>query len=741
MKVKSNFSFFKGKWDVLANLGETAERNIYQDPHTTIMKLRLFAETLTKFVLAAENIKEAYGTSQVDRIHTLRREGLIEPELVDIFETLRRKGNQAMHEALKFTTEEAKALLRLAFRLSIWFMEVYGEWDFQAPEYIEPKEQKKVDTEQLQQEYEEKLKKLEDELESIRAKASEENAEEKTKRKKRAATFMRRHELTESETRAIIDEKLRAAGWEADTTLLNHYTHGTVPEKNRNMAIAEWKVGSGRADYALFIGLKLVGLIEAKAKKRTIPSALESQTKAYARQVRQIENEEILQTRNEYKVPFLYATNGRPFLRQLQEESGIWFWDSRKPLEHARPLEGWHSPDDLLMLLGQDDEDANQRLEEESISIFGLRPYQEKAVLAAEEALKAGQRRMLIAMATGTGKTRTAIALMYRLIKSKKCRRILFLVDRNSLGKQTEDALKDTKIEGYSFSDIYDVKSIGDISPEVATKVHIATVQGMVRRLFYSNEEKIPSVGQYDFIIVDEAHRGYTSDREMSEEELLFRDQNDYVSQYRRVLDYFDAACLGLTATPALHTTQIFGMPISEEALKKSSAKLFPKDSVAIAMYGATIGKLGILGIDAATNQACAVGVPHFLMDKDFMFYYFFYQRKTLIDLGNGGAQPNISQTIIKDFPHLLPPLKEQKRIANKIKQLLSKIDEAKRLIEEAKETFELRRAAILDKAFRGTLGTNNPSEKSLEERNSEGNVPMSPCQNAISPETVSSQT
>ncbi|MEK5340580.1 restriction endonuclease subunit S [Weizmannia sp. FSL W8-1119] len=143
---------------------------------------------------------------------------------------------------------------------------------------------------------------------------------------------------------------------------------------------------------------------------------------------------------------------------------------------------------------------------------------------------------------------------------------------------------------------------------------------------------------------------------------------------------------------------------ISEEALKKSSAKLFPKDSVAIAMYGATIGKLGILGIDAATNQACAVGVPHFLMDKDFMFYYFFYQRKTLIDLGKGGAQPNISQTIIKDFPHLLPPLKEQKRIVNKIKQLLSKIDEAKRLIEEAKETFELRRAAILDKAFRGEL-------------------------------------
>ena len=143
---------------------------------------------------------------------------------------------------------------------------------------------------------------------------------------------------------------------------------------------------------------------------------------------------------------------------------------------------------------------------------------------------------------------------------------------------------------------------------------------------------------------------------------------------------------------------------ISEEALKKSSAKLFRKDSVAIAMYGATIGKLGILGIDAATNQACAVGVPYFIMNKEFMFYYFLSQRKTLIELGKGGAQPNISQAIIKDFPHLLPPFNEQKRIVNKIKRLLSKIDEAKRLIEEAKETFELRRAAILDKAFRGEL-------------------------------------
>ncbi|KDN90486.1 type I restriction enzyme EcoKI subunit R [Bacillus amyloliquefaciens] len=560
--MSGNFSFFQGKWDVLANLGETAERNVYHDPHTTVMKLRLFAETLTKFILAAENIKEAYGTTQVDRINTLRRERLLEPELIDILEALRRKGNVAMHEADYGKVEEAKALLQLTFRLSIWFMEVYGDWDFQAPEYTELQEQVEQSTETLQREYEEKVKKLEEELEAIRRQAEVEQEEVKIERKKISKNFMRRQQLTEAETRTIIDGKLRAVGWEVDTTVLNHQKNGTLPEKNRNMAIAEWKVNGGRIDYALFIGLKLVGFIEAKAKKKTIPGALESQTKVYAKNAAQVEDEVITPTTGEYKVPFLYATNGRPYLKQLQEESGIWFWDSRKPLEHARPLEGWHSPDDLQLLLSQDDKDANKRLEEEDITKFGLRHYQQRAVLSAEEGLKEGQRRMLIAMATGTGKTRTAIALMYRLIKSKKCRRILFLVDRNSLGKQTEDALKDTKIEGYSFADIYDVKSLEDMSPEVETKVQIATVQGMVRRLFYSDNEKLPSVGQYDFIIVDEAHRGYTSDKEMSEEELKFRDQNDYISQYRRVIDYFDAACLGLTATPALHTTEIFGMPI-----------------------------------------------------------------------------------------------------------------------------------------------------------------------------------
>lgn len=166
-------------------------------------------------------------------------------------------------------------------------------------------------------------------------------------------------------------------------------------------------------------------------------------------------------------------------------------------------------------------------------------------------------------MATGTGKTRTAIALMYRLIKNKRARRILYLVDRQSLAQQTADALKDNKVDGQSISSIYGVKEYGDKTPEANTRIHIATVQGLVQRLF-NNEEEVPqlSPGTYDFIIVDEAHRGYLEDREMSDDEMEHYDPSEYISQYRRVIDYFDAVAIGMTATPALNTVNIFGNPV-----------------------------------------------------------------------------------------------------------------------------------------------------------------------------------
>lgn len=168
-------------------------------------------------------------------------------------------------------------------------------------------------------------------------------------------------------------------------------------------------------------------------------------------------------------------------------------------------------------------------------------------------------------MATGTGKTRTAIGLSYRLIKSNRFKRILFLTDRRLLAEQAFGDFQDKKVENFNtFAEIYGVSSLKDVLPDADSRLHFATVQGLIKRLFYSDDEnkKSLTIDSYDCIIVDEAHRGYNLDHELDDDDLDFRDQNDYVSQYKRVIEYFDAFVIGLTATPALHTTQIFGTPV-----------------------------------------------------------------------------------------------------------------------------------------------------------------------------------
>ena len=155
---------------------------------------------------------------------------------------------------------------------------------------------------------------------------------------------------------------------------------------------------------------------------------------------------------------------------------------------------------------------------------------------------------------------------------------------------------------------------------------------------------------------------------------------------------------------------------ISEEAVNNSSAKKYPKGTVLIAMYGATIGKCAILGIEATTNQACACAVP----DKDtynrFLFYYLLSQKDEFIKLGKGGAQPNISQTVIKQYPIKRPTLNEQQEIVCILDSLFAKEQQAKEAAEAVLEKIDLLKKSILACAFRGELGTNDPSEKSALE-------------------------
>ncbi|MGX6443572.1 type I restriction-modification system endonuclease [Neobacillus sp. K501] len=594
---ESNFSFLIKKWEILANLGETAEKNVHIDPNITLIKLRMFAETIVKYVLAYEEIKETFDTNQVDRLNALKRDELISDDLHEMFDTIRKKGNKAVHEAGFGTEKEAKTLVHMAFRIAVWFMQVYGEWDFKEPEYSEPQKLATIteeEIEKLSQTYEEKVSQLEAQLKTLRQEQSIVPNEEKLKRKQESKRLSKNIKLSEAETRIIIDEQLRRAGWEADTEKLR-FGKGTRPEKGKNLAIAEWPLKKGFADYALFVGLEFIGIVEAKRKGKNILSDIE-QAKEYARLVVQQDNEIINKPFGDYFVPFLFATNGRSYLKQLEEKSGIWFLDARKPTNHPRVLKAWYSPEGLKEYLKHDIDKATEDLQDETLDYLNLRPYQESAISSVEHALSKGKNEILLAMATGTGKTRMAIGLIYRLIKHNRFKRILFLVDRSALGRQAEAAFKDSKLENFhSFTEIFELQTLDDQKPNPETKVQIATVQGMLKRLFYNeNDSSIPTVDQYDCIIVDEAHRGYTLDKEMTDVELEFRDHNDYVSKYRKVLDYFDAARIGLTATPALHTVEIFGEPVYTYSYREAVIDGYLIDHEPPYQFETTLKKSGI---------------------------------------------------------------------------------------------------------------------------------------------------
>lgn len=557
----SNFQTTEEEYRQYAKLATSAESLIYSDPKSSVAVFGNFAEQLTREIMHLEGFGD-WNLKQIDRINELKYRGDYPPIVTKYLDDIRHIRNLADHDH-QFIVSKKQALEvdKKAYIIWNYFLEVYSQDEVK--EYKTPIDQANIF--QLQQEQIEQLKK---ELEEAREaqKPIEVSKELQAKRHKVSVQFAKKHQLTEAETRQLIDRQLQQAGWEADSENLNNWKYKTAPQKGHNMAIAEWVLPNGqRADYALFKGLEFYGIVEAKKWDQDIAGQM-AQPKEYSREV-PFRSDYLLVDNDmgEYKVPFIYTANGRPYLKQYKEKSGIWFWDARNPKESAYALEEFHHPEDLaLKLTSQNPELADKDLvDDQDFPKFADRDYQVEAIKSIEEAIKDGKKRVLLAMATGTGKTRTAIALMYRLLKHKRARRILYLVDRNSLGQQTADAIKDNKIGNLSIASIYGVKELKDKLPDASTKIQIATVQGMIKRLFYNDDkEEKPSVGQYDFIIVDEAHRGYAEDKELSEKEYHFYDQNDYVSQYRRVVDYFDATAIGMTATPALQTTDIFGKPV-----------------------------------------------------------------------------------------------------------------------------------------------------------------------------------
>ncbi len=623
MEIQSaNFAFLKQHDLALVQIATHAERYFHDDSNTCIIKLRQFAERLAKLIAANTGLYQAPDEAQAELLKRLKLEGIISSEVADLFHSIRISGNKAVHNFRNTDRQEALTLLKNARHLGIWFHRTFKDKNFKAGAFMPPALPTDA-TADLQAEIARLQEivtatqsvadrsRLEAEQKAIALMSAEEKARQalaekqlwaqmaiETEQKlsqqitnhtitpKQTAEIVKRSEiaaqnidLDEDQTRKIIDQKLRDRGWEVDSQNLR-YSQGFRPTKGKNIAISEYPTNDGIADYALFIGLRCVAMIEAKRRRKNVADAI-GQAERYAKgyyphppapspKGRGGENSgsplplgEGLGERAE--VPFVFATNGRGYLKQLETESGIWFRDIRKSTNHSRALIDFYTPDGLEALLTMDREVAHEKLKNTSFNFgFDLYPHQRAAIEKIEEALEKDQRSMLVAMATGTGKTKLAIALLYRLLDSKRFRRVCFVVDRSALGNQTADEFSTTKVvTAKTFTDIFGLKGLKDIDPESETKVHICTIQGLVKRVLYAKENSdIPPIDQYDLILIDECHRGYLLDREMSDAELSFRSQDDYISKYRRVLEHFDAVKIGLTATPALHTKQIFGEPI-----------------------------------------------------------------------------------------------------------------------------------------------------------------------------------
>ncbi|HYP84958.1 type I restriction-modification system endonuclease [Variovorax sp.] len=635
MAQSSNFAFLSEHSQLLAELGASAERLFPFDPASCVVKLRLLAEAITQDIAARIGVTLSQPT-QAELLRAIDMRLGMDAQVRQLFHLLRRTGNLAAHEIdHRIGYREGLDAIKVAREIAVWFHRSFGNSpDFKAGPFVMPDDPSRrlIELQQQIQHLDAQLQDaqtiqaaqaraaelLEEQAAHERAmaqRAQEENAiyqqlaEEASQRVVqlqvefegqlekerahageesissfaiRAAEAAKKVQIDEATTRQIIDLQLIDAGWEADTVQLTH-ARGVQPERGRNKAIAEWPTkGRQAADYVLFAGLTPIAAVEAKRQNINVSGKI-PQAERYARGfVQGADHEPAWKVAGRsdpwpdgqgghFELPFVYSSNGRAQVKQLAELSGTWHRDVREPSNTSRSLPGFHSPQGLIDLLTRSREAAQQRLKDEGFAYLRLRDYQNEAIAAVEGAVGSGQTSCLVAMATGTGKTRTIIGLMYRLLKAERFHRILFLVDRTALGNQAQDAFNEAPLEqNQPLSKIYNVAELGDMAAEAETRVQVATVQAMVKRIFGSDAP--PSVDEYDCIIVDEAHRGYALDQEMTEGELAVRDHAQYLSAYRRVLDYFDAVRIGLTATPARHTSEIFGKPVFTYSYREAVA-------------------------------------------------------------------------------------------------------------------------------------------------------------------------
>jgi type I restriction enzyme R subunit len=354
----------------------------------------------------------------------------------------------------------------------------------------------------------------------------------------------------EAQARQKIDQLLTDAGWQVQDYEQINLSAGL------GIAVREYHLNSGFADYLLFINRKAVGIIEAKPVGFAL-SGVELQSDKYS-----------------FNLPKTLSCHQKP-LPFIYESTGgeTYFRDSRDPDYRSRSVFAFHKPETLQEWLGQPDTLRSRLQQLPIIDTEDLRDCQKEALAGLFNSLKENRPRALIQMATGVGKTYTAVSFIYWLIKIAGAKRILFLVDRKNLGEQTEKEFQQyvTPDDGRKFTELYNVQLLSSNTIAPVNKVCITTIQRLYSMLrgdaefeaeneetsqFNDNEEnqnpkdvvynsKIP-LETFDFIITDECHRSI-------------------YHLWRQVLEYFDGFIIGLTATPSIQTFGFFNQNLVME--------------------------------------------------------------------------------------------------------------------------------------------------------------------------------
>ena len=357
----------------------------------------------------------------------------------------------------------------------------------------------------------------------------------------------------EALARKNIDRLLTAAGW-----IVQDYKSINLGA-GMGVAVREFQTASGPADYVLFVDRKAVGVVEAKKEGTTLSGVSEQSARYRASFPDEIPHVEL-------PLPFAYESTGVE----------THFTDIRDPDYRSRRVFSFHCPETLKEWASQPLTLRGRLREIPSVHPLiekGLWKAQIESVSQLEQSLAQGRPRSLIQMATGSGKTFTAVNFIYRLIKHGGAKRVLFLVDRNNLSKQTLAEFQKfrTPDDGRLFTELYNVQRLTSNTIDPVSKVTITTIQrlySMLKGEEYEEENEEESlfelnlgknydpktvrynadipIEEFDFIVTDECHRSI-------------------YNLWRQVLEYFDAFLIGLTATPSKYTLGFFNQNLVTE--------------------------------------------------------------------------------------------------------------------------------------------------------------------------------